>query len=62
MKINALMLRKIEGRERRRQQGGAVVGHHQFNECEFGHAPGDGKGQGSLAGSGPRDHKELSTT
>ena len=35
MKINALMLRKIEGRERRRQQGGAVVGHHQFNECEF---------------------------
>ena len=56
------MLQKTEGRERRRQQGGAVAGRHQFSECEFGHAPGDGKGQGSLAGSGPRDRKELSTT
>ena len=62
MKINALMLRKTEGRERRRQRGGTVVWCHQFNDHEFGHTPVDGKGQGSLLGSSPRDPKELNTT
>ena len=54
MKISALMLGKIEDRRRRRQQG-RVVWHHQFNEHEFGHTPGDSEGQGSLVDSSPWD-------
>ena len=36
--------------------------HHQFNERDFEQAPGDGKGQGSLACCSPWGRKELDTT
>ena len=40
-----------------------IVGwHHELNGHEFGHAPGDSDGQGSLEWCGPRGHKELDIT
>ena len=36
--------------------------HHQLNGHEFEQAPGDGKGQGSLASCSPWGHKEQDTT
>ena len=36
--------------------------HHQLNGHEFEQAPGDGKGQGSLACCSPWGHKESDTT
>ena len=36
--------------------------HHQFNGHELEQAPGDGKGQGSLACCSPRGRRELDTT
>ena len=36
--------------------------HHQLNEREFEHVPGDGEGQGSLACCSPWGHKELDMT
>jgi len=36
--------------------------HHQLNGHEFEQAPGDGKGQGSLACCSPRGCKELDMT
>ena len=50
-----LMLEKIEGRRRGGQQS-------QLNGHEFEQAPGDGKGQRSLACCSPWGHKELGTT
>ena len=35
--------------------------HHPLNEHEFGQAPGDGEGQGSLASCSPLCCKELDT-
>ena len=35
--------------------------HHQLNGHEFGQAPGDGEGQGSLACCSPWGYKELDT-
>ena len=32
--------------------------HHRFNGHEVGQTPGDGEGQGSLAGCGPWGHEE----
>ena len=42
------MLEKIEGWRRKGQQDEMVGWHHQLNGHEFGWAPGDGVGQGSL--------------
>ena len=36
--------------------------HHRLNGREFEHAPGDGGGQGGLAGCSPFDSKESDTT
>ena len=36
--------------------------HHRLNGHEFGQAPGDGYGQGSLACCSPWGHKESNTT
>ena len=36
--------------------------HHQLNGHEFEQAPGDGKGQGSLAFFSPWGHKESGMT
>ena len=36
-----------------------VGGHHQSNGYEFEQAPGDGEGQGSLAGCSPWGHKRI---
>ena len=36
--------------------------HHQLNRHEFEQAPGDGEGQGNLAGSSPWAPKESNTT
>ena len=36
--------------------------HHQLNGHEFGQAPGDGEGQGSLACYSPWGHKESDLT
>ena len=58
-----LMLGKIEGK----RQGGTtkdeMVGwHHPFTGHELWQSPGDGEGQGSLAGCSPWGRKELDTT
>ena len=50
------------GKDRRQEEKGmtedeTVEWHHQLNGHEFGQAPGDGKGQGSLACCSPRGHK-----
>ena len=47
------MLRKIEGRRRRRTEDEMVGWHHQFDGHEFEQAPGDGDEQGSLGCSSP---------
>ena len=39
-----------------------VEGHHRFNGHEFGQAPGDGEGQGSLVCCSPWGHKESDMT
>ena len=39
-----------------------VVWHYRLNGHEFEQAPGDGKGQGSLACYSPWGHKESDTT
>ena len=57
-----LMLGKIEGRKRRGWQRMMVGWHHWLSGYEFGQAPGDGEGQGSLACYSPWGHKELDTT
>ena len=55
-----LMLGKIEGRRRRKDE---MVGwHHQLDGHEFEKAPGVGDGQGSLACCCPWGRKELNTT
>ena len=36
--------------------------HHQLNGHEFEHTPGDGKGQGSLAGCSPPGRKGSDMT
>ena len=55
------------GKDWRREEKGTtedeMVGrHHWLNGHEFKQAPGDGEGQGSLAGYSPWGHKELDTT
>ena len=57
-----LMLGKIEGRKKRQQQVKMVGWHHQLNGHDFEQAPGDGKGQRSLAHCSPLGLKELDTT
>ena len=57
-----LMLGKIEGRRRRRQQDEMVGWHHRLNGQEFAQAPRDGGGQGSLACCNPRGYRESDTT
>ena len=53
------MLGEIEGRRRRgRQRMNEIVRwHHRLNGHEFEQTPGDGEGQGSLAGCSPWGHK-----
>ena len=56
-----LMLGKIEGRRRGRQD--EMVGwHHRLNGHGFGWTPGIGDGQGSLVCCSPWGHKELDMT
>ena len=56
-----LMLGKIEGRRRGKQD--EIVGwHHWLNEHEFEQALGDSKGQGSLVCCSPWGCKESDTT
>ena len=56
---NTLMLGKIEGKRRKGMTEEEMVGcHHWLNEHEFEQAPGDGKGQGSLACCGPWGHRD----
>ena len=57
-----LILGKIEGRRRRARQNEMVGWHHRLNRYEFGHASGDGDGQGSLVCCSPQGCKELNTT
>ena len=59
-----LMLGNIEGRRRKKgMTGDKMVGwHHWLNGHEFEQAPGDGKGQGSLACCSPWGHKESGMT
>ena len=56
-----LMLGKVEGRRRGRQD--EMVGwHHRLNGHGFGWTPGVGDGQGGLACCGSWGGKELVTT
>ena len=57
-----LMLGKIEGGRRGRQEDEMVGWHHQLDGHEFESAPGDGDGQGSLVCCSPWGCKELDTT
>ena len=58
-----LMLGKIEGRRRRGWQRMRWLGcKNWFNGHDFEQAPGDGKGQGSLACCSPWGSKELDMT
>ena len=57
-----LMLGKIEGRRRGRQQDEMVGWRHRFNGDEFQQTLGNGEGQGSLACCSPWGRKELDTT
>ena len=58
-----LMLRKTEGRRRRRRQEDGMAGwHHRFNGHEFKRTLGDGEGQGSLECCSPWGRKESDTT
>ena len=56
-----LMLGEIEG-GRRGQQDEMVGLHHRLNGCEFEQMPGDGDGQGGLAGCSPWGCKDLDVT
>jgi len=56
-----LMLGKIEGRRRERQDE-MVGGHHRLDGHEFEQAPGVGDGQGGLACCSPWGRKESDTT
>ena len=55
-----LMLGKIEGRRRGREDE-TVVWYHQLNRHEFEQALEVGDGQGSLACCSPRGRKQLDT-
>ena len=57
-----LMLGKIEGRRRRRQQDEMVGWHHQLNGHEFEQTLGNSERQGSLACCSSRGHGELDMT
>ena len=58
-----LMLGKIEGKRRRREQRMRWLdGITELNGHEFEQTPGDGKGQGSLACCSPWGHKESDMT
>ena len=57
-----LMLGKIEGGRRRRQQDKMVEWHHRLNGHEFEQSPGDREGQGSLECCSPWGPKESDTT
>ena len=57
-----MMLGKIEGKRRRRQQNEMVGWHYRHNGHECEQALGDGEGQGSLASCSPRGHKESDVT
>ena len=52
-----LMLGKIEGGRRGRQEDEMVGWHHQLDGHEFESAPGDGDGQGSLVCCSPWGHR-----
>ena len=56
-----MMLGKIEGRRRRRQQRMRFLEHHRLGH-EFEQAPGVGDVQGRLACCSPWDHKESDMT
>ena len=56
------MLGKIEGQEKKAVTEDEMVGwHHRLSGHEFEQAPGDGEGQGRLAGCSPLGRKELDT-
>ena len=57
-----LMLGKIEGGSRRRQQRMRWLNDVQFNGHKFEQTLGDGTGQGSLVCCNPWGHRELNTT
>ena len=57
-----LMLGKIEGRRKRRQQDEMVGWHHRLDGCEFEQALGVGEGQGGLACCYSWGRKESDTT
>ena len=57
-----LMLGKIEGRRKRRQQDEMVGWHHRLDGREFEQALGVGEGQGGLACCRPWGCKELHMT
>ena len=58
-----LMLGKIEGKRRRRQQRMRWLdSYHWLNGHEFEQTPGESEGQGSLACCSPWDRKELDPT
>ena len=57
-----LMLGKVEGRRRRRQQDEMVGWHHRLNEHGFGCTLGVGDGQGGLPCCGSWGHKESDMT
>ena len=52
-----MMLGKIEGGRRRGDRGEMVGWHHKISGCESEQTPGDGEGQGSLAGCRPWGHR-----
>ena len=54
---------KDRGQEEKGVTEDEIVGwHHQLNGCEFGRAPGDSEGQGSLGSCSPWGLKESDTT
>ena len=58
-----MMLGKIEGRRRKGQTEGEMVGwHHQLDGHEFEQVLGVGDGKGSLACCSPWGYKELDVT
>ena len=57
-----LMLGKSEGKKRRVTEDEMVGWHHRLNGHEFKQAPGDSKGQGSLACCSSWGCKESDTT
>ena len=58
----ALILGKIEGPEKKAVTEDEMVGwHHRLNGHEFKQAPGDGEGQGRLAGCSLWGRRESDT-